>query len=85
MTIREPAILGNADTGWLEKCRNCVANWLAARRKLKAARRLDEELARMDPHLLEDIGMTGRAEQARARLAGEYIAPASLPRTMRLS
>ena len=41
---------------WLEKCRSCIANWLAGRARKAEARRLAELVSRMDPHLREDIG-----------------------------
>lgn len=42
---------------WLEKCRSCIANWLAGRAKKAQARRLAELVSRMDPHLRDDIGL----------------------------
>jgi hypothetical protein len=62
MTNRDPAatshLEGNYDPfGWLEKCRSCVSNWLAARSRRARARRLADQLARLDPHMRDDIGL----------------------------
>jgi hypothetical protein len=62
MTNRDPAatshLEGNYDPlGWLEKCRSCVSNWLAARTRKARARRLADQLARLDPHMRDDIGL----------------------------
>ena len=47
----------NDPFAWLEKCRSCIANWLAGRARKAQARRLAELVSRMDPHLRDDIGL----------------------------
>ena len=85
MTNRDPAatshLEGNYDPfGWLEKCRSCVSNWLAARSKRAQARRLADQLARLDPHLRADIGLPRDFEFPRG--ARSVIAVETLIRLM---